>query len=147
MSSHRIEASISLYERAKQIIPGGSQMYNKRPASYAPAKYPAFVKSAEGCHFQDVDGNKYTDYLLSYGAISLGYDYAPVKQAVIKQIEKGTLFSLSYELEIELAEERSGGKNRAGFKTQVKRRDRRPHAMAVFAFEDQHAGVARTSAE
>jgi len=101
---YRMSRSESLYEKASQLIPGGSQMYNKRPIVYEPCEYPIFVKNARGSRFTDVDGNEYIDYLLAYGAILLGYNYPPVMEAVIKQIREGTIFSINSELEIELAE-------------------------------------------
>lgn len=105
MSSQRISKSEQLYSRAMKVMPGGSQMYNKRPSIYAPCKYPIFVKEVQGAHFVDVDNNEYIDYLLAYGAIVLGYNYPIVRDAVINQIKQGTIFSVNHELEIELAEE------------------------------------------
>ena len=84
MMAHRIEKSLEYYKKAVEIIPGGSQMFNKRPCIYQPANYPVFAEKAEGAYLYDVDGNKYIDYLLAYGAILLGYSYQPVKEAVTK---------------------------------------------------------------
>lgn len=103
--SQRIRKSWEIYSEAQKVIPGGSQMYNKRPSIYSPAEYPIFVKSARGAYFTDVDNNEYIDYLLAYGAILLGYNYPPVVDAVKHQIDNGTIFSVNHELEIALAKE------------------------------------------
>ncbi len=103
--SQRVRKSWEIYTEALRVIPGGSQMYNKRPSTYAPAKYPIFAKSASGAHFTDVDNNDYIDYLLAYGAILLGYNYPAVTAAVKHQIDYGTIFSVNHELEVTLAQE------------------------------------------
>lgn len=103
--SKRFQKSIQMYSEAEKVIPGGSQMYNKRPATYSPCEYPSFVKSAQGGHFTDVDGNEYIDYALAYGAILLGHNYPQVRDAVKSQLDEGTIFSVNHPREIELAEE------------------------------------------
>jgi glutamate-1-semialdehyde aminotransferase len=101
----KLEKSKELHKRALGLIPGGSQMFNKRPLIYEPAEYPDFADRSEGSHLYDVDGNKYIDYLLAYGAIHLGYNYAPVMDSVTDQIRRGTIHSVNDPLEITLAEE------------------------------------------
>jgi glutamate-1-semialdehyde-2,1-aminomutase len=100
-----IEKSQELYEKAKKVMPGGSQMFNKRPEIYEPSQYPIFAEKVDGPYLYDVDGNRYIDYLLAYGAIHLGYNYPSVQEAVIQQIQRGTIHSINDPLEIELAEE------------------------------------------
>jgi glutamate-1-semialdehyde-2,1-aminomutase len=102
-SKHR--KSAELYEKACRVIPGGSQMYNKRPVIYEPVDYPIFADRSEGAVLYDLDGNAYIDYLLAYGAILLGYNYPPVQDAVIEQVKRGTIHSVNDPLEVELAEE------------------------------------------
>lgn len=101
----KLDTSELLYRKAIELIPGGSQMYNKRPVVYEPARYPIFAERSQGAYLYDVDGNTYIDYLLAYGAIHLGYNYAPVMNAVIDQIRIGTIHSVNDTLEITLAEE------------------------------------------
>ncbi len=103
--SNRIEQSLQYYKKACEIIPGGSQMFNKRPCSYDCAPYPIFAEKAEGPYLYDVDGNRYIDYLLAYGAILLGYNYGAVQDAVTKQLHRATIHSVNDPIEIELAEE------------------------------------------
>jgi glutamate-1-semialdehyde 2,1-aminomutase len=102
-----LRRSKELYKRAVEVIPGGSQMFNKRPSIYHPAHYPIFAERSEGAYLYDVDGNRYIDYLLAYGAILLGYNYKPVQDAVKKQVDLGTIHSVNDPLEVELAEEMS----------------------------------------
>ena len=104
MSVFTIKKSEEMFSRGLQVLPAGVVMFNKRPLTFTPAPYPIYVKKARGAHFEDVDGNEYIDYMMAYGAISLGYDYPGVKKAVIEEIGKGTVFSLNHPLEFLLAE-------------------------------------------
>jgi glutamate-1-semialdehyde aminotransferase len=100
-----IAKSFDLYKKSLGLIPGGSQMFNKRPLTYGSAPYPIFAERAEGPYLYDVDGNRYVDYLLAYGAIHLGYNYPAVKKFVRDETDKRTIHSVNDPLEIELAEE------------------------------------------
>jgi len=101
----KLDKSLKMYEKALRLIGGGSQMLIKRPDIFKPAEYPIYAERNEGPYFYDVDGNKYIDYLLAYGAILFGYNYKPVMDAVIEQIKKATIHSINNPIEIELAEE------------------------------------------
>ena len=50
-----------LYTRAKQIIPGGTQLLSKRPEQFAPNQWPPYFSKAKGCEIWDLDGNHYYD--------------------------------------------------------------------------------------
>ena len=100
-----IANSVDLYKNSLALIPGGSQMFNKRPVTYGSATYPILAERAEGPYLYDVDGNRYVDYLLAYGAIHLGYNYPAVKKFVRDETDKRTIHSVNDPLEIELAEE------------------------------------------
>jgi glutamate-1-semialdehyde 2,1-aminomutase len=65
---------------------------------------PRFADKGRGCYLIDVDGNQYIDLVSSLASVILGYCDADVDEAVRKQLEKGVIFSLPHELEIELAE-------------------------------------------
>src|SRR5690606_20171488 len=65
---------------------------------------PYFAARADGAYLWDVDGNKYIDFVNSLSSITLGYNDPDVKQAVAEQLERGTIFSLSHELEFKVAE-------------------------------------------
>ena len=50
-----------LYERAKEIIPGGTQLFSKRPELHLPDLWPAYYKEARGCEVRDLDNKRYVD--------------------------------------------------------------------------------------
>ena len=101
----RVPKSMALYERALQLIPGGTQLISRRPNRVAYGVSPIYAVEAKGARFRDVDGNEYIDWISGIGAILLGYADPVVDDAVKEQISKGTMYSVNHELEIELAEE------------------------------------------
>jgi len=101
----RLDRSLELYEKAVQIIAGGSQTGSKRPDGYAPGAFPIYLDRGAGCRVWDVDGNEYIDYIMALGPINLGYAYPRVNDAVKEQLEKATIVSLLDPLEVQLAEE------------------------------------------
>lgn len=103
--SHQVTRSYELYERARQLIPGSTQLLSRRPSRYAQGVSPVYAVRAKGARFHDVDGNEYIDWVSGIGAIILGYCDPVVDDAVIEQIHQGVNFSISHELELELAEE------------------------------------------
>lgn len=97
--------SQELYERAKQLIPGGTQLLSKRPEMHLPGLWPSYYSKSSGCKVWDLDGKEYYD--LSYmgiGSCILGYADPDVDQAVIKAIQKGVMSTLNAPEEVELAE-------------------------------------------
>ena len=96
---------MAMYQRAMEIIPGGTQLISRRPGRYAHGVSPVFANRAAGARIWDVDGNEYIDWVSGIGAIILGYADPVVDAAVKAQIDLGTNYSISSELEIELAEE------------------------------------------
>src|SRR6478609_9691122 len=101
----RVQRSTELYQRALDLIPGGTQLISRRPSKFAPGVSPVYARRAKGARFWDVDGNEYIDWVSGIGAIILGYADPVVDDAVRAQIGTGTLYSINHELEIELAEE------------------------------------------
>lgn len=100
----KIEKSNALKERARKVIPSQTGTFSRAATSFVEGVYPAYVQSANGSHFTDVDGNSYLDYLLALGPITLGYNYKAVNDAIINQLKNGILFSLPHPLELELSE-------------------------------------------
>ena len=95
----------TLYEKAKKIIPGGTQLLSKRPETFLPDLWPAYYEKAKGCKVWDLDGNKYT--AMSYmgiGASILGYADKDVDSAVKTAVDKGSMCTLNCPEEVELAE-------------------------------------------
>jgi len=100
----RIEKSLNLFEKALQLIPGGSQTGSKRPSEFVPGAYPIYVQRGKGCRVWDIDGNEYIDYVLALGPITLGYCYPAIDEGIKWQLEKGIIFGLLHPLEVEAAE-------------------------------------------
>lgn len=94
--------SITLFSRAKQIIPGG--VNSPVRAFRAVGLIPPFIKSAKGSKICDVDGNEYIDYVGSWGSMILGHAPDEVIQAIITAAGNGINFGAPTEPEIELAE-------------------------------------------
>ncbi len=92
--------SQQLYEQAQLYLPSGASS-NVRIHMHEP--FPISFKKGEGPRVQDVDGNSYIDYLLSYGALILGHRHPKVIAGIQKQLEEGTMFGTTTELEIEVA--------------------------------------------
>lgn len=91
--------SPDLFEKASKIMPGG---VNSPVRMFKP--YPFFTKKAKGSELHDVDGNRYIDYCMAYGAIILGHGHPPILEAVKKQLELGTVYGTPTEAEVDLAE-------------------------------------------
>ncbi len=100
----RVQASLDLYERAEELIPGKTQLISRRASSFAHPVSPIYADHAKGSRFVDVDGNEYIDWVNAVTAIILGHADDVVDGAVREQIDKGSLFTLNSPLEIELAE-------------------------------------------
>ena len=100
----RVQASLDLYDRAEELIPGKTQLISRRASSFAHPISPIYADHAKGSRFVDVDGNEYIDWVNAVTAIILGHADDVVDDAVRDQIGKGSLFTLNSPLEIELAE-------------------------------------------
>ncbi|WNY27438.1 glutamate-1-semialdehyde 2,1-aminomutase [Methanolapillus ohkumae] len=92
------DTSKELYETAKTIIPGGvsSPVRAIKP-------FPFYVESADGSKIYDADGNEFIDYCMAYGPAILGHNHPVIKQAIVRQLDKGWLYGTPTELEINLA--------------------------------------------
>ena len=93
------------YQRARQVIPGGTQLLSKRPEMYAPDKWPAYFREARGCEVVDLDGKRYIDMTTSgIGSCLLGYADPDVTDAVVRRVQLGSMSTLNPVEEVELAE-------------------------------------------
>ena len=99
-----IKRSQALLERAKATIPCQTQCLSKGPTQFVQGVAPVYLQRAEGSHVWDVDGNEYIDFMSALGPICLGYNYARTNEAIRRQLEDGTTFSLMHPLEVEVAE-------------------------------------------
>ena len=101
----RTKKGIELWNKAKKIIPGGSQLLSKRSEQFLPEQWPSYYKKAKGVEVWDLDGNKFIDMsLMGVGACILGYADDDVNEAVKKAIDMGTMTTLNCSEEVELAE-------------------------------------------
>lgn len=96
------ERSKELFERAKERIPGG---VNSPVRAYrAVGRIPRFIASARGSEIVDEDGNRYIDYVCSFGPGILGHACPEVVEAVQKACAEGLSFGAPTEKEVVLAE-------------------------------------------
>lgn len=93
--------SSELFEAAEKVIPGG--VNSPVRAFKAVGGTPIFVKEAKGAYLFDEDGNKFIDYINSWGPMILGHAYAPVVNAVVDKAKKGTSFGMPTQIETEIA--------------------------------------------
>ena len=94
--------SEQLFERAVKRIPGG---VNSPVRAYgAIGEAPRFIEKADGCYIYDVDGNRYIDYIDSWGPMILGHNFPAIKESVVKACENGLSFGCATEIEVEMAE-------------------------------------------
>lgn len=94
---------IKLYNQAKKLIPGGTQLLSKRPELYLPNRWPVYYKKSKGVEVWDLDGNKYIDCIASIGSSILGFADPDVNRAVIQAVEDGNTTTLNSPQEVELA--------------------------------------------
>ena len=92
----------SLFQRAQRSIPGG--VNSPVRAFRAVGGTPRFVAKAQGAYFWDADGQRYTDYIGSWGPMILGHGHPQVVQAVQNAVVEGFSFGAPTEREVELAE-------------------------------------------
>ena len=102
-SKPNIVRSNEIYELAKKIIPAGTQTYSKGVSQFVEGFSPKYLDHGKGAYVWDVDGNKYLDYIMGCHPLVLGYSDPDVNAAVIKQLEKGSTFSLMNELEVSVS--------------------------------------------
>jgi len=92
----------ALFDRAKALIPGG--VNSPVRAFKAVGGTPRFVQRAQGPHFWDANGQRYIDYIGSWGPMILGHGHPAVLEAVQKAALDGFSFGAPTEREVELAE-------------------------------------------
>lgn len=102
--SRTLTQSLACLERARRVIPSCTQTFSKGPTQFVQGVAPVFLVRGQGSHVWDVDGNEYIDYPMALGPIILGHNYPKVTEAVMRQIQDGTTFSLPHPLEVEVAE-------------------------------------------
>jgi glutamate-1-semialdehyde 2,1-aminomutase len=95
----RTAGSMLANQRARQVMPLGV------PSSFqAYDPHPIVVRRAQQAWMEDVDGNRYVDYDMGFGALFSGHCHPVVRKAVERQLDDGTLFVTPCELNAEVAE-------------------------------------------
>jgi glutamate-1-semialdehyde 2,1-aminomutase len=91
-----------LFARAQELIPGG--VNSPVRAFRAVGGVPRFIARGQGAYLWDVDGNRYIDYMLSWGPLALGHAHPAVVEALSDAIGRGTSYGAPTEIENQLAE-------------------------------------------
>jgi len=101
--THDTDLNLQLFQRAQKVIPGG--VNSPVRAFKAVGGTPRFVSRAQGAYFWDANGQRYIDYIGSWGPMILGHGHPAVVEAVQKAVLEGFSFGAPTEREVELAEE------------------------------------------
>ncbi|HDL07172.1 MAG TPA: glutamate-1-semialdehyde-2,1-aminomutase [Desulfobacteraceae bacterium] len=94
--------SNELYDQALNVIPGG--VNSPVRACQSVGSMPVFIDHAKGCMVFDADGNKYIDYVGSWGPMILGHSHPMVIDAISAALKRGISFGAPTDLETKLAE-------------------------------------------
>ena len=97
----RYQRSSTLFQSAKNVIPGG--VNSPVRAFKAVGGTPIFVQKAKGAYLFDEDGNTFIDYISSWGPMILGHAFEPVIKAVKERADRGTSYGMPTELETQIA--------------------------------------------
>jgi glutamate-1-semialdehyde 2,1-aminomutase len=98
----KLTKSKKLFDRARRVIPGG--VNSPVRAFKSVGLTPPFIERAKGAYIWDVDGNKYIDFIGSWGPQFLGHAHAQTIKAVASAAKNGTSFGAPTALEVEMAE-------------------------------------------
>lgn len=97
------QRSSALFAEAKTVIPGG--VNSPVRAFNAVGGTPVFLTHAKGAYLFDEDGNRYIDYIASWGPMILGHAHPQVVEAIQKRAEKGTSYGIPTALETQIAKQ------------------------------------------
>src|SRR5579885_1630765 len=96
------QRSDALFAHARELIPGG--VSSPVRAFKAVGGQPLFIERGEGAYLYDADGNRYIDYVGSWGPLILGHSHPRVLDAIAEAAQRGTSFGAPTEAEVRLAE-------------------------------------------
>lgn len=94
----------SLFRRAREVIPGGVNSPVRAWMSVGPQE-PFLVRRGEGAYLEDVEGNRYVDWVMSWGPLVFGHADPEVVETIQDVVAEGTTFGAPTEREVLLAEE------------------------------------------
>lgn len=103
---HNIQKSIDLFAEAQNLLPGGVDSPVR--AFRAVGGQPLFIDRGEGAYMVDVDGNRYIDYVMSWGPLILGHAHPQVVAALQTAVARGASYGAPSPLENELAKQVMG---------------------------------------
>jgi glutamate-1-semialdehyde 2,1-aminomutase len=95
-------------EEIKKFIPSGAQTLSKYPGQFVIGVTPVAIQRGKGAYLWDTEGNKYLDMGLALGPMIFGYANERIDKAVKEQVDKGVIFTLPAEQELELARALAG---------------------------------------
>jgi glutamate-1-semialdehyde 2,1-aminomutase len=98
----KIDKSQELFERSKKLVPGG--VHSPVRAFRGVGGVPRFIESALGAEIRDVDGNRYTDYCMSWGPLIFGHQDPEILEAVQGALRRGWSYGTAEPYSLELAE-------------------------------------------
>ena len=106
MSAERLpHDTVEDERRVLERIPGGTQLFSKRPEQFAPGQWPRFYSRARGSSVWTTDGREFTDMSTSgIGTCTLGFADVDVNSAVHEAVERGSMSSLNCREDLELAD-------------------------------------------
>ena len=97
------DKSIAAFEEAYKVIPGGVDSPVR--AFSGVEGTPPFIERGEGAYLYDIDGNRYIDYVQSWGPLIFGHADADIESSVIEAVKRGLSFGAPTTVETELANE------------------------------------------
>lgn len=97
-----IDGSLKAFKQAQDLIPGGVNSPVRAFSSVGGS--PLFISEGEGAYLKDIDGNRYVDYVQSWGPLIFGHRDESIENAVIEAVKHGLSFGAPTEAETELAE-------------------------------------------
>lgn len=95
------EKSIKAFQKAQVVIPGGVDSPVRAFKSVGGT--PLFIKTGKGAYLVDIDGNKYVDFVQSWGPLIFGHADKTIEKAVIKAVKNGLSFGAPTKVETKLA--------------------------------------------
>jgi glutamate-1-semialdehyde 2,1-aminomutase len=94
--------SYEVYKRAAKVMPGGASSHGQCFPVFDP--YPLTFKKGLGTKIWDIDGNEYLDFILAMGPLIHGHAHPALIRAVYEQMQRGTMFAVLHDQEVDLAE-------------------------------------------
>ena len=96
-----IKKSEALFEESKRKVPGG--VHSPVRAFRGVGGTPRFIRSAQGAELEDVDGNRYLDFCMSWGPMIFGHQAPEIREAVQSALNKGWSYGAAEPYSLELA--------------------------------------------